>query len=197
LTWLRSGGALAVATAALAAAHAVILYRGFIEDDAYISFRYAQRLTDGHWLTWSSGTPAEGYSDLLWVLLVAPAGWFGPYHLELARLIGLVGLVVGVVAVGLVPGNRQPEPRRAGSVGLTLALTGALPVWAMGGLEHTFLAGLVAVTLHALIAYAERGRAGALASGGLAAIALTRIDGFVLVAGMLAGAAWVTRTARP
>ncbi|MGB5702608.1 MAG: hypothetical protein WBM48_07315, partial [Polyangiales bacterium] len=37
-------------------------------DDAFISLRYAQRLLEGHGLTWTDGPPVEGYSNLLWVL---------------------------------------------------------------------------------------------------------------------------------
>ena len=43
---------------------------GFDIDDAYISFRYAQNLLDGHGLVFNPGDPVEGYSNLLWVLHV-------------------------------------------------------------------------------------------------------------------------------
>ena len=46
-------------------------YYPFFSDDAFISLRYAERLVEGHGLTWSDGDRVEGYSDLLWVLLLA------------------------------------------------------------------------------------------------------------------------------
>lgn len=42
-------------------------YMPFVADDTFISLRYAQRLLEGHGLTWTDGSPAvEGYSNLLW-----------------------------------------------------------------------------------------------------------------------------------
>ena len=43
----------------------------FLTDDAFISFRYAQNLLDGHGLVFNPGELVEGYSNLLWVLLVS------------------------------------------------------------------------------------------------------------------------------
>lgn len=42
-------------------------------DDAYISFRYAQNLSDGHGLVFNPGEKVEGYSNLLYTLLMTPA----------------------------------------------------------------------------------------------------------------------------
>lgn len=51
----------------------------FIQDDAFISFRYAYNLVHGHGLTWNVGSevPVEGYTNFLWVLLVALGMLFG------------------------------------------------------------------------------------------------------------------------
>ena len=45
----------------------------FIQDDAFISFRYAQNLVEGHGLTWNKGEqkPIEGYTNFLWVIMIA------------------------------------------------------------------------------------------------------------------------------
>lgn len=65
----------------LAAAAALVLharaYLPFLSDDALMSLRYAARLLGGHGLTWTAGPPVEGYSNGLWVLLVALAGAAG------------------------------------------------------------------------------------------------------------------------
>ena len=49
-------------------------YLPFLEDDALIAFRYADRLLHGAGLTWTDGPRVEGYSCLLWVLLLALFG---------------------------------------------------------------------------------------------------------------------------
>src|SRR3984957_10935204 len=46
--------------------------RRFVQDDAFISFRYAQHLARGQGLTWNVGEPPiQGFSNLLWTLLLA------------------------------------------------------------------------------------------------------------------------------
>ncbi len=40
-------------------------------DDAFISFRYAENLVEGHGLVWNAGERVEGYSNFLWVMLIA------------------------------------------------------------------------------------------------------------------------------
>ncbi len=53
------------------------LRRQYIMDDAFISFRYAHNLIDGHGLVWNLGERVEGYSNFSWVMLVAGWMWFG------------------------------------------------------------------------------------------------------------------------
>lgn len=43
----------------------------FIQDDAFISFVYADRLARGLGPTWSDGARIEGYTNFLWMLMVA------------------------------------------------------------------------------------------------------------------------------
>lgn len=45
-------------------------------DDAYISYRYAENLIHGNGLVFNPGERVEGYSNLLYVLLIAPAFLF-------------------------------------------------------------------------------------------------------------------------
>ena len=77
--------------------HAV-QYSAYYVDDALISLRYAERLLDGHGLSWTAGRPVEGYSNLLWVLLVAGAGWLGLDLITATRVLGMAGMA-GVLIV--------------------------------------------------------------------------------------------------
>ncbi len=45
-------------------------------DDAYISYRYARNLVNGNGLVYNPGERVEGYSNFLYVLLMAPAFFF-------------------------------------------------------------------------------------------------------------------------
>ena len=43
----------------------------FLGDDCFISFRYARHLVAGEGLVWNPGERVEGYTNFLWVLLMA------------------------------------------------------------------------------------------------------------------------------
>jgi arabinofuranosyltransferase len=153
----------------------------YVSDDAFISFRYAQRLLDGAGLTWTSGAPVEGYSDLLWVLFAAAGLAVGLDPVAVVRVLGLLGASAAIVAVS-VDDRGVPDLGRTLSGGLLLAVSGGLAVWAVGGLEHSFLAGVVAWALVAI----RRERWG-WAAALLTVAVLTRADGAVLWVGALLG----------
>jgi arabinofuranosyltransferase len=48
-----------------------MLFPSWISDDAFISFRYAQNLAQGHGLVYNVGERVEGYTNFLWTVLAA------------------------------------------------------------------------------------------------------------------------------
>ena len=71
----------------------------FLGDDAFISFRYAQNLVEGHGLVWNPGEAVEGYTNFLWVLLMA-TGIVG--GIEPERLSVALGIASGLGVLSLV-----------------------------------------------------------------------------------------------
>ena len=70
-------------------AHAWV-YR-FLTDDAFISFRYARNLATGHGLVFNPGhEPVEGYSNFLWVLILAGARFVGLSPERIANALSLL-----------------------------------------------------------------------------------------------------------
>ena len=62
----------------------------FLSDDCYISFRYARNLVEGHGLVYNPGERVEGFSNPLWVLLLACGHLLTAVDTPtLARLLGL------------------------------------------------------------------------------------------------------------
>ena len=57
-------------------------------DDAFISFRYAANLVDGHGLVFNVGERVEGYTNFLWVIFLAFGKWLGFDIPALARGLG-------------------------------------------------------------------------------------------------------------
>src|SRR5262245_10607656 len=88
-------------------------YLPFLSDDSLISLRYAARLLQGKGLTWNDGHPVEGYSNLLWILLLLP---FGALHVDLVAATRVLGLLCMAGAVACVLA-------RYGGQGMLTALT--------------------------------------------------------------------------
>jgi arabinofuranosyltransferase len=88
--------ALAVLVAGLAL-HTVFS-REWGADDAFISFRYAKNLTDGHGLVFNPGERVEGYTNFLYVLILAAGAWlFHAPHLAVAVLVNVAALAAVLV----------------------------------------------------------------------------------------------------
>lgn len=163
----------------------------FFTDDAFIAFRYARNLADGHGLVFNPGFEAvEGFSSPLWVLLLALFARLGLEPPNAA--LGLSALATLVLWAGLLQLTRRTLP--AGSsphwallpLGL-LSLTRSVAVWSSGGLETRFFEALVICTLLALLRELDRERARQTASriplGGLllGCLAWTRPEGALLI----------------
>lgn len=122
-------------------------YMPFISDDALISFRYAARLLEGKGLTWTEGHPVEGYSNLLWTLLVAFLGKIGLDLIDASRIIGMSCMLAVIVILSARYLRR--EKHNGAALGLIFGLTyfvgvASTPVWAIGGLEQPLIAAALA-----------------------------------------------------
>ncbi|MBT3408504.1 hypothetical protein HN415_07520 [Candidatus Woesearchaeota archaeon] len=60
-----------------------------IIDDAYISFRYSENLIEGNGLVYNEGEYVEGYSNFLWVLIIAFFMKLGLDPTIISKLLGL------------------------------------------------------------------------------------------------------------
>ncbi len=66
-------------------------------DDAYISFRYAENLVDGHGLVYNVGERVEGFTNLLWTLVLAAAYAAGGSTLLASKVLGVLGATGAIV----------------------------------------------------------------------------------------------------
>src|SRR5262245_43733436 len=117
---------LAAAAMTLTATLIVLLWRVTL-DDAYITFRYARHFAEGYGLgAWNrTGEHVEGYSSLLWTLLLAGAARLGVDVRLASKLMGVAAALV-VIAV-LV---RRRDDRPAFLAGLFLAVYAPLVFYA-------------------------------------------------------------------
>ena len=167
------------------------------QDDAYITYRYAEHLVAGDGLVFNPGEdPVEGYTNFLWTVLIAAGMGLGMNPEWLGPGLGLLFSVIAAVLCGRLAQRLGASPIYAAAAMALLALQPTQRVHAMGGLETSmFTALLLAGILPRVLA--ERTSRGDRASGmWLAAAALTRPEG-VMVFGLLELAdAFAARRAR-
>ncbi len=172
----------------------------FLVDDAFISFRYASNWATGHGLAYHAGAaqPVEGFSNFLWVALLAGLDTLGVSLERGARLASAVAAGALVAAVMATLRRRLGVGELASlAAGLFVSTSAGFAVWATGGLETMLFALLLFVTWSATLFVYREGRAprrAALVAAGLcgAGVALVRVEGLAWVLAA-AGAAWLAR----
>lgn len=70
----------------------------FVQDDAFISFRYAANLIAGHGLVFNPGERVEGYTNFLWTALMAIPHALGIDPIDFVNLAGLITFPLGLAA---------------------------------------------------------------------------------------------------
>ena len=170
----------------------------FLTDDSFISFRYARNLVHGNGLVFNpGGERVEGYTNLLWVLLLAAFAAVGlsmehmASVLSIAATFALFGVVVRFAWVRLPAGRRWIAVIPA----LFLASTRSFAVWATSGLEtrlfdFLLVAGILRLVHEVEDVHADGARPRALAPWIFGLAALTRPDGL-----LVGGCAFLTELA--
>jgi len=126
-------------------------------DDAYISYRYAENLVNGHGLVWNPGERVEGFTNPLWTLLIACGLSLGVGATTMGYALGLasgLALLAGTACLAwrwLAPEARWLAPLAPG----VLACFGAFAFWSTGGMETSLHAALA---MGALVAAAHERR---------------------------------------
>ena len=126
-------------------------YSGWMDDDAFISFRYARNLAHGLGLVFNAGERVEGYTNFLWTLTLAAAARLGLDVPATAQALGVVLAVASLVWVTRLARLALHDTRAPGWLALVpallLAVSESWAVWAVSGLENvaaTFLLLLAA-----------------------------------------------------
>jgi hypothetical protein len=159
---------------ALSAAHQLMF--GTLAEDAFISFRYAENFVAGNGLVFSVGERVEGYSNFLWILLIAaPRAVFGADLVGTARVFGVL-CALGCVLAGYALTRRLTGSAPAGILAATLvAAASGLAAYGPSGLETPLFTLLVLLVLTAVAADRP------VLAGVLVALAtMTRPDGAVV-----------------
>jgi arabinofuranosyltransferase len=144
-----SWGPAALVAAAIALFVATNLRVSSPTDDAYIFYRYAVHLSGGHGLVYNVGERVEGFTSLLWTLLIAAGVAAGGDAVAVGHWLGvltgalLLWLTYQYASFGLAAGERM-----AGAVSAwLLVLSAPFMVWSTAGLETPLFACAVTAAL--------------------------------------------------
>jgi hypothetical protein len=159
----------------------------WLADDSFISFRYAWNLVHGHGLVYNAGEYVEGYTNLLWTLLMAAAMAVGVVPEVSSKALGIICWLLLAAVLALRSWRHRDRAFLPLAAALVL-LMDDYQTWATGGLE-TSMFTLLSVAGVLLASGPRTGpRCLVLAGSLLAAAVATRPDGVVFAAVGVAGA---------
>src|SRR4051794_4120524 len=167
-----------VVAAVLLVPHALLF--DFVNDDAYISFRYAKNLAEHGQLVFNLGERVEGFTNFSWTVLLALGIKLGVSPVLASRFLGVafaVGTLALAMRLSLRLDDERPSPWHAFAP-LALAATGAFACWCTGGLETQLFTFLSLLAWDRLLDEVATGRGQA--SGAAFALAgMTRPEGLL------------------
>ena len=113
-------------------------------DDAFITFRYARHLAQGYGLgAWNrTGEHVEGYSSLLWTLLLGGAAWLGVDVRIVSKVFGTAAALTAIAVL-----FRRRDDRPAVLTGVFLVLYFPFTFYAASGMEAVGFTSLVTLAL--------------------------------------------------
>jgi arabinofuranosyltransferase len=166
---------------------------GFTNDDAFISFRYAKNLATGYGLVFNRGERVEGYTNFLWVLLLAGAWKISSNLVLVSKTVGIFSNCLTLLCSYHL--CRMLRTKTGPLHGLALVLIGGSTAFVRSGFDGLetplftmLLCGGVLAYLKGLRASTAKKGEGWLAGSSLifALLVLTRPDG-----GLAYGLTWL------
>lgn len=163
--------------------HADLSGHAWGSDNAYISYRYARNLAEGHGLVFNPGERVEGYSNFLYMILISLGYVSGMQDAGLypfAMLLNLFFMLGALLLFGRFGRRKLGDVKSAAAVFL-FALSPTAWVWVGSGMETAFVVLLQIALFIAVERAAERETRAAigLCAAAMIALILARADGFV------------------
>jgi len=155
----------------------------WISDDAYISFRYSKHLAEGEGLRYNPGEnpPVEGFSNFLWVLLMAP---FELVHFPppvASRIISfLCGLFLLLRLIRFLSAGLSIAKPEVVAAAVFFATLPPVLIWTTSGMATMPFALLLFLAFEALLSDADKIHIG-LGALSCSLLVLLRAEGFAWV----------------
>jgi hypothetical protein len=122
-------------------------------DDAFISYRYARNLADGHGLVFNTGERVEGITNLLWTVLIAAGMALGGEGEALGHWFSVGSAAATMVATYFYAAGLLPRNARLLAVLAPVGMlaSNAFLAWTTSGLETPFFVFLVVASCLAML----------------------------------------------
>lgn len=125
----------------------------FLQDDSYITYRYARNVARGLGPVFNPGERVEGYTNFLWMMLLASLAVIGLSFEVIIPLSQVIGVLcgAGIIALFYLVLRRYSRgpPLAAALAPLLLAANGSFAYWCVSGMETPlFSLLLVAAAWH-------------------------------------------------
>jgi tetratricopeptide (TPR) repeat protein len=179
-------------------AHSVSL--SFTQDDAFISYRYVRNFLAGEGLVFNPGERVEGYTNFLWIIILAAITKLGGDMILASKILGVASGCAALILLymlSVVLLRAMPALKDSGKGNrfhwllpllppALLASNGAFAYWSISGLETSFFVAAVLLSAYLYLT----GRALAVLAAALAtlirpegALVFAVIVGHMLLAG--------------
>lgn len=177
----------------------------FVQDDAFITYRFSRNMARGEGLVFNPGERVEGYTNFLWTVIhVIPEkfGWSTP---AFSQILGILTMIVALAGALRLAERLLGTEQRALFAGAVLVANVTFVGYGTGGLE-TMLQTALVVWLAVLVLGTTSeddapplvSRSARVGAGFLAGLAvLTRLDSSVLIAGWFGAYLWRERRRVP
>ena len=121
-------------------------------DDPLISFRYADNFASGNGLVFNEGEYVEGFSNPTWTLIMSFFSFIGLSDGEMgllwcAKISGIIFGVLILYVLFFVAGKYFSQPYVGPLAALLLAGSPYFALWSLSGLETTFFAFILLITV--------------------------------------------------
>jgi len=126
-----------------------------IFDDVMIGMRYAKNLVEHHALVWNLGERVEGFSNPLWVFIMAATIWLFGTHIAPLSMQILGALICIALFVYFFHCAERTRAGFAAAIAGTLFLLFSYPIsyWGLGGMEACAICLIYAISVGAQYHY--------------------------------------------
>jgi hypothetical protein len=183
-TWGRRSSWLLLGVVGLFLVHSLFFFHGVrsIFDDAFITFRYSHHLASGLGPVFNPGERVEGYTNFLWMIVLAGVGRLGASIPAASQLLGILSGCALLIAITRLGRNLGLGESYSVLPALALAVTPSFARYAVSGMETLLFAFWVTLGLVLVASPPSSLRGAAGASTVLVMGALTRPEGLLFAA---------------